>query len=382
MKRILTILLALGLALAAQHAQADWTSTKRLTWTSGDSYSPATAVDSSNAVHVVWADYSPGNSEIYHKRSEDGGTTWGTAKRLTWTSGDSYEPAIAIDSSDTLHVVWDSDSSGNYEIYYKRSSDGGLNWSAAKGLTGTSGWSEYPAITIDSNNVIHVVWQDDTPGNLEIYYRRSSDGGLNWSTAQRLTWTSGSSEYPAIAISSIHTIQVVWKDRTPGNYEIYYKQSTNGGTTWGPAKKLISTSGESHDPAIAIDSSNAIQVVWSDETPGNYEIYYKRSPDGGTTWGPLQRLTWTAGMSEYSAIAIGSDNIIHVIWDDDTPGNFEIYHKKSTDGGATWSAAQRLTWTAGSSLVAALAMDSSNSAHIVWEDNTYGNSEIFYKTGK
>jgi hypothetical protein len=27
---------------------------------------------------------------------------------------------------------------------------------------------------------------------------------------------------------------------------------------------------------IAVDSNNHIHVVWSDETPGNFEIYYKK----------------------------------------------------------------------------------------------------------
>jgi len=139
--------------------------------------------------------------------------------------------------------------------------------------------------------------------------------------------------------------------------------------------------GDSHDPAIARDSGNAIHVVWNDETPGNAEIHYRKSPDGGTTWSASKRLTWSLGPSEYPAIAVSSDSAIHVIWDDDAPGNYEIYHKKSTDGGATWSSAQRLNWSSGSSIVAAIAKDSGNIVHIVWEDNTSGNSEIYYKNG-
>ncbi len=54
-----------------------------------------------------------------YKGSTDEGATWSAAQRLTWTSGWSYFPAIAIDSSNTIHVVWYDDSLGNYEIYYK-----------------------------------------------------------------------------------------------------------------------------------------------------------------------------------------------------------------------------------------------------------------------
>ena len=383
MKQMRIIILALGILLFAQAAQADWIPARRLTWTSGDSFSPAVAVDSGNAINVVWSDYTPGNSEVFFKRSEDGGATWTEGKRLTFTSGDCYEPAIALDSSDTIHVAWDSDAPGNYEIYYIQSTDGGANWSAVQRLTWSSGWSEYPAIAIDSSDRIHIAWQDDKSGNLEIYSIRSTNGGANWGTVKRLTWNSGSSGSPAIARGAPNTIPIVWQDNTgtPGYSEIYFKKSTDGGQTWSGAKKLTSNAGDSREPGIARDAVGGIHVVWNDGTPGNPEIHYKKSADGGTTWGVVRRLTWSPGQSEYPVVAIASDGVVHVVWDDDDPGNYEIHHKKSTDGGSTWNSVQRLTWSTGASIVAAVARDAAGKVHVVWEDNTPGNSEIYYKNG-
>jgi hypothetical protein len=226
MKPMRLIILGLGLLFLAQAAQADWSPAQRLTWTSGDSFSPATAVDSKNAVHVVWSDYTPGNAEIYYKKSGDGGTSWGSTKRLTWTSGDCYEPAIAIDSDDAIHIVWNSDAPGNYEIFYKRSSDGGTSWSAVQRLTWNSGPSEYPAIAATSGNTVYVTWDDDTPGNLEVYCKKSTDGGATWSAAKRLTSTAGSSSVSALAVDSGATAHVVWEEYISGNSEIYYKKGT------------------------------------------------------------------------------------------------------------------------------------------------------------
>jgi len=45
---------------------------------------------------------------------------------------------------------------------------------------------------------------------------------------------------------------------------------------WSAVQRLSWTSGKSYDAAITIDSGGAIHVVWSDDTPGNYEIYYKK----------------------------------------------------------------------------------------------------------
>jgi BNR repeat-containing family member len=382
MKRTGLMFAVLGLFLFAQAAQADWTPAKRLTWTSGSSGGPAIAIDSSKHIHIVWQDDTPGKDEIYYKRSEDGGTTWSAAKRLTWTSGWSLHPAIAADSGNALHVVWEDDTSGSYDIYYKKSADGGTSWSTAKRLFWTSGGSYYPALDIDSGGVIHVVWDDNTVGNEEIYYKRSSDGGATWSAVKRLTWTAGTSQNIAIDIDSGGAIHVVWEDCTPGHFEIYYKRSSDGGATWSTAKRLTWTSGWSWGPAIAIDSSDAICAVWDwdNNTLGYAEIYYRRSPDAGTTWTPAKRLTWT-GKSWYPTIAIDLSSNIHVVWEDDTLAYGEIYYVRSPDGGMSWNATQRLTWTAGNSLNPAIAIDSGGDIHVVWEDSTPYNFEIYYKKG-
>jgi len=45
---------------------------------------------------------------------------WSAAKRLTWTSGDSCIPAMVIDPGDNIHVAWQDDTPGNFEIYYRK----------------------------------------------------------------------------------------------------------------------------------------------------------------------------------------------------------------------------------------------------------------------
>jgi hypothetical protein len=148
-----------------------WLPTQRLTWTSGQSGYAAIATGSGNNIHVVWQDYSTGNDEIYCKNSTNGGITWGM-KRLTWNSGVSVQPAIAVDPSNNIHVVWYDWSPGNYEIYYRRSTNSGGTWGSAKRLSWNSGMSSDPSLATDSSNNIHLVWEDSTPGNVEIFYRK------------------------------------------------------------------------------------------------------------------------------------------------------------------------------------------------------------------
>jgi hypothetical protein len=119
-KRFLIVFLAAGLTCLTSYALADWGASQRLTWTSGGSHWPATATDSNSTIHVVWEDNTPGNYETYGKKSTDGGTTWSVSQRLTWTSDYSSYPAIATDSNDRIHVFWEDSTPGNSEIYYKK----------------------------------------------------------------------------------------------------------------------------------------------------------------------------------------------------------------------------------------------------------------------
>jgi len=351
---------------------------KRLSWTSGHSGDADIAVEASGKVHVVWQDNTPGNFEIYYKKSPDGGATWAGAKKLTFTAGSSRAPAIAVDPSLNLHVVWADDTPGNFEVYYKKSTDGGATWTANKRLSMTADSSDHPFIAVDSAGDLHVVWQDNTPGNEEVFYAKSTDKGAAWSAARRLTWTPDESEDPAIGVESSGFLHLVWGDETPGNSEIYHKKSTDGGATWSVNKRLTWNSGGSVGPKIAVDPSGCLHVVWPDHSPGNYEIYYKNSPDGGATWTTNNRLTWNSSFSLEPVMAADSSGHLHVVFMDNAPENFEIFYRKSVDGGVTWTTNRRLTWSIYAQGSPALDVDSSANLHIVWECMAPGNYEIFF----
>jgi hypothetical protein len=345
--------------------------TKRLTWNSGHSMGPVITLDSKNNIYTVWDDDTTGDAEIYLKKSTDGGTTW-TTKRLTWTTNSSIEPTIAVDSNDHIHIAFYDSSSGPYKIYYRKSTDGGATWISKK-LTWTSDSSENPDIAIDSNDYIHLVWHMSISGNYELFYKQSTDGGNSWSGAKRLTSNKGHSYFPAVATDTNNNIHVAWRDDSSGFTEIHYMNSTDGGSTWS-SKRLTWGKFFNHQPDIAINTNSHIFVVWSDG--GN--IYCKKSMDGGTTWA-TRKLTWTLGTSFSPAISINpGNNHIHMAWQEaPQSGDCDIYHKLSTDNGVNWTN-KRLSWNPGDSRFAAIAVDSSDNFHVVWEDDSPGNYEIFY----
>jgi hypothetical protein len=351
-----------------------WEPDIRLTNDSNFSWWPAITSDA-HGLHVVWEDDRDGNFEIYYKHSPDFGNTWESDVRLTNDSSFSGIPAITSDASG-LHVVWYDKRDGNVEIYYKRSTDFGNTWEADVRLTNDSSDSRFPAITSDANG-LHVVWHDKRDGNDEIYYKHSPNFGNTWKPDVRLTNDSSSSWSPAIT-SDANGLHVVWVDDRDGNSEIYYKHSPDFGNFWEPDVRLTNDPSGSWGPAITSDA-NGLYVVWFDERDGNDEIYYKHSPDFGTTWDADVRLTNDASWSESPAITSDA-NGLHVVWTDHRDGNWEIYYKHSPDFGNTWGPDVRLTNASSDSLYPVITSDA-NGLHVVWVDYRDGNWEIYYKRG-
>ena len=380
MSRTRLMILAMGLLVAAQVGQAQVVilPNPRLTWNAGDSECPVIAVEPADNIHIVWYDDTPGNYEIYYKQSTDKGFTWSNSRRLTWTLTDSWAPCIAVDSSGNLYVAWHEYMSGDAEVYFKKSTDGGATWTANKRITWNTGWSVSPHLAVDSSGYFHLVWSDFTPGNYELFYSKSTDGGATWTAGKRLTWNAGWSLHPRIAVSGLNNLYVVWSDSTPGVNEIYYTRSMDGGSTWTAGKRLTWNAGWSYAPDIAVDPSGNPHVVWYDDTPGNQELYYIGSADGGASWSASKRLTWNASSSWNPAIAIETSGRIDVVWEDNALGNYEIYFKCSADGGATWSTNLRFSRTSGESAYPDVGVDSFGRIYVVWHDGTPGNYEIYH----
>ena len=371
--KILTILFLFIIA----RTFAQWQPDLRLTnnpSVSLTSHNNARCIASSgDSVHVVWHDNRDGNYEIYYKRSTDGGSSWGADTRLTNNSFYSGYSSVSV-SGQVVHVIWLDDRDGNTEIYYKRSINGGSSWEADTRLTNSSLLSEYPSVSV-SGQTAHVVWVDSRDGNSEIYYKRSTDGGSSWGADTRLTNNSSLSEDPCVSVSG-QVIHIVFYDNRDGNYEIYYKRSTDGGSSWGADMRLTNNALISGRPSVSI-SGQFVHVLWHDNRDGNYEIYNKRSTDGGLSWEADTRLTNNSSLSEYPAVSV-SGQVVHAVWNDSRDGNPELYYKRSIDGGSSWGADTRLTNSTNSSYYPSVAI-SGQTVHIVWSDMRDGNSEIYYK---
>jgi hypothetical protein len=112
-----------------------------------------------------------------------------------------------------------------------------------------------------------------------------------------------------------------------------------------------------------------------------WEIYSMRSSDGGASWGPATRLTRAPGLSMRPSVAVSGKDL-HVVWFDGRDGTSQAYYKHSSDAGETWDPDRRLSIAASDALgdsvhpsVAAARW----SAYVVWYGGPDGRTQISFR---
>ncbi len=330
--------------------------------------SPSIAV-SGERIHVVWSDLRDGHAEVYYKRSHDRGASWTADARLTFTTGDAWNPTV-VASGPFVHVVWSDTRTGNLDIFYRRSTDGGQTWRPAVQISDDSPWSWYPAIACDDSCVYVVALSGG------LFFRRSTDNGSTWLPAAILTDLVYNTPGPAVTATELGAA-VVWVNSHDGNQEIYFKQTTDYGLSWGPDTRLSNNPGASIEPAVAA-AGEQLHVVWSDSRFGDgTELVYRQSQDGGLNWSSETRLTIAQGWSSRPALAArGMD--VHLLWQDSRTGDFEIAYRRSTNGGQTWTRDLLLTNDTAQSYFATMVL-SDTELFLVWTDERTGGSDVFFK---
>ena len=61
------------------------------------------------------------------------------------------------------------------------------------------------------------------------------------------------------------------------------RRSTDGGVSWSTFGFLVRSSFDETNPSLALDGNTAL-LSWVDRRHGNQDVAYRRSADAGQTW--------------------------------------------------------------------------------------------------
>ena len=208
----------------------------------------AVGSDSSGNVHVVWT---RNNLHLYYSMISPRGETLIDATQIT-NSGlhKIWHPDLAVDEFDRIHVVW-ADKAGQHAIMYTAlspwaapmdgmaSDDGTITAIDDTIISRRSQNRDWPALDIDSQNNVHIVWQDnyDELGRFfnqpQIYYSMiqpdiGSGAIVTLFDDTLLTPIIGHKGHPDVVVDANDYVQVAWDDTRGGKVELAFIVDTSG----------------------------------------------------------------------------------------------------------------------------------------------------------
>lgn len=312
---------------------------------------------------------------------------WEPDVRLTNVEGRCYSGYIEP-YGDTLYVIFcDNRQPAGTDIYFMKSTDIGITWSVDVAITPLDSNTSWQELFVVHKETLHVVYTDARNiGYWSIYYQRSIDSGENWETEQQLSPQWHSCVLPGITLDNGEDLFVIWKD-AEGPYPLTtLRKSTDAGITWLPTSTIDSI-GYGAPFEFYYDHNYQILhfVTWDLPGTPSSEVYYRRSTDQGMSWSNYTIISPQDSSNSFWPAMCG-DNFgnIYVVWCDYRYSPYawtgDIFLSKSTNNGVTWLPYQQITY-------AHRAVDSDicvvgDTVFIVWEDDRNGfddNFEIYFR---
>jgi hypothetical protein len=348
---------------------------------------------------------------------------------LTQNDDDSVYPQISS-SSDNIYIVWQesvgSYGTTNYDIFFKKSNDNGDNFGSPINLSDNAGFSEHPQIA-SVGNLIYVVWVDDSSGEREIMFSKSSDSGKTFSNSIVISRNSMSPYHVELAAEG-QNVYVVWNsfgmetsniillsksndagktfgeltEIGVGDMETYPKIAANADEyyiTWdrsdNKATEILLIKGhkdfkmdnitqlgklnndgiDGGESQVAVDADHVI-VSWASNIPVDKKyVYISSSMNKGNSFTNNIPLSST-NSSNVENIFI--DDNLYVVWQDNIDGNQEIFYTKSNANGTSIYKSINVSNNIGISECPSITVSTSG-IHMIWEDDTTGNHEVLYK---
>jgi hypothetical protein len=370
MRKLLIILLMTAAALTP--ARAQWTEPVRI-GPPGEYIYPQ-VLATGDTIHVVGTLLLGGDKVVY-LRSEDAGDSWGQSHVLSDTINSTNAAFVRIvKNGPQIMVFWRSifdTGPGPWNIGYSISGDNGESWTeplyvlnpgwshilhfsasasgpvvnivvsrrispdlvffSIRSADFGESWSEPVEIfravmssltdQVSYNNMVHHAWGGffDWDESGDVYYMRSTDGGISWSENTMLSEDDNeTSRTPALCTQESGNVALSWLDFKYSPYlttgDVLIRQSFDQGENWGLENQVT----EEHraDVCDVAWATDTVYVVWKDWRFGLPTIYYVSSPDSIHDWCNKQRLEDDPEESEYPVLAVTNEKV-SVIWADD-----------------------------------------------------------------
>ncbi|HEY7122310.1 MAG TPA: sialidase family protein [Ktedonobacterales bacterium] len=313
---------------------------------------------------TVWASFlQNGKSSIAVMKSTDFGVTWSGPTIVENLQRATDKDELAVRGS-TIAVAYNA----VQKIYASVSHDGGQTWNTSLINDGSTqqGWSLGGGAGIDSQGNIYFAFDGYTQnggakGPVNLFMTESRDGGQTWALTP-LAVSGAPFPCPScgklfaflgaavsMAIGSDDTVYVMYNstiDQTDYAPErIFFQKSTNHGASYSARQDIsLAASGVEHAfPAVTTGASAGdVRIGWMDTRAGNWNLFYRTSANGGSSWSAETQISsyvpgyyylsstgYQLPYGDYFQMAVDNQGHTQIAWGEGSgagPGNIWTAH--------------------------------------------------------
>jgi len=311
-------------AVGGMRAAGDGGWSGNITVAQGSGLKTPSMVLANGTLHVAFL-----NNGVQYSRSTDGGTTWSEPVILGPQGQDTPKTPVVAAEGDLVVVVWSAKKDTTTKaLFWARSEDAGKTFEDSAYLAGSNGKEANQPKALIKAGIVYIIWADNRDDPLlepELYLKTSVDGGGTWKPDKRVTSSLKASFNPDFDVVG-NTIHVVWEDEKDGPHWSYYKNSTDGGNTFGPTVSICGGL-EASMPNIAAEG-NKVHVTWWQPS---YNLYYIRSDDAGVSWGAAKTIV-AGGVTRSEGVIEAQGAFLEFVYNE----NGKLFYINSTDAGDNW----------------------------------------------
>jgi len=268
--------------------------------------------------------------------------TWQAANSVS--TGDQDGASLAYNRNGYVAVVWEDDrdttaaeDNAHSEIFLRVYRDGTSLFEvklSAGGSSGVTNWRHlHPDVGLDDKGNAVVVWADDPDGNgfYNIPYRVVNTAGTVTASGSANSSSTGQQINPRVAVDpdgapagGAVAFSVVWEDIQTGAQAMVKAAGFTGPTTRAWEVTASQTTGQHHNPDVAVSASGDAVVVWDEDGDANafYNVGLIRlaRTNGAATLSRRVANANGGGQQTHASVAANFDGDFAVAWESDHTG--------------------------------------------------------------
>jgi hypothetical protein len=297
-------------------------------------------LDNDGSIHFGATTFQPleSNNPVFANfdvRSTDGGKTFAFNKIFESRSPVS-QPIVDVegDGKNVRALFIDFDRQ-NGALLLSRSTDGGATFAIPAKVPASLSNLLFAGAFFAPNNRTHIIYAEGNINREEfrlLHTRLNEDGQATAPvdiTGDALTVLSIGLAADAVG-NVIATFEGSRNKLFDEDYlsRVFYCNSIDGGATFSSTKSFEPGRGGDFVPVALLDRAGDYSIIWNGFDGDAPDIFYSLSPDKGRTFMPPVNLTSSMGSSSYADFAFDPQGRFQLLYQDNTPGSFDIFRIK------------------------------------------------------